>query len=496
MQKIEKEVVLIFPHQLTMETALFEARRTIYMVEEWLFFHQYAFHKQKIAFHRASMKAFAHRLEKQGHTVNYIEATEELCDIRLLMAHLNEAKITHLKLLDPADDWMRKRLWQHRENIQIEELAHPIFLLEREQLREFFQPEETSFFQASFYKWQRERLDILIDENGQPEGGKWSFDADNQKKYPKRKTPPPIQYPDSDDFWKEAVTYVKTHFADNPGELSNSPLYPYTEEASRDWLNHFLNYRFAEFGDYEDAIVQHESILHHSVLTPMLNVGLLLPADVIDATLTYAQQNGIPLNSTEGFVRQIIGWREFIRGVYEHSGTVSRTRNFWQFDRKIPRSFYDGRTGVLPIDETIKKVLKTGYCHHIERLMVLGNFMLLCEFDPDEVYRWFMELFVDAYDWVMVPNVYGMSQFADGGVFATKPYIGGSNYIRKMSDYPKGDWEAIWDGLFWRFIHEHKGFFAGNYRSAMMVRNLERMSEEKRAGHLKAAEQFMQTLGE
>jgi deoxyribodipyrimidine photolyase-related protein len=142
--------------------------------------------------------------------------------------------------------------------------------------------------------------------------------------------------------------------------------------------------------------------------------------------------------------------------MYEAKGIDSRTKNSFKFKKKIPASFYDGTTGIIPLDDSIKKVLKYAYCHHIERLMVIGNFMLLCEFDPDEVYRWFMELFIDAYDWVMVPNVYGMSQFADGGYFASKPYISGSNYLIKMSDYKKGEWNEIWDGLFWRFMDKHR----------------------------------------
>ena len=202
----------------------------------------------------------------------------------------------------------------------------------------------------------------------------------------------------------------------------------------------------------------------------MMNVGLLKPDYIITETLKYAQEHGTPINSVEGFVRQIIGWREFIRGLYVHVGVQQRTTNFWGYTRKIPQSFYDGTTGIVPIDTTIKKILETGYCHHIERLMVLGNFMLLCEFDPDEVYRWFMELFIDAYDWVMVPNIYGMTQFADGGLMATKPYISGSNYLMKMSDYPKGDWQAIWDGLFWRFMDVHRNFFLSNPRLGMLVR--------------------------
>jgi deoxyribodipyrimidine photolyase-related protein len=180
--------------------------------------------------------------------------------------------------------------------------------------------------------------------------------------------------------------------------------------------------------------------------------------------------------------------------VYEQAGRKQRTSNFWNFKRKIPSSFYDGTTGIIPIDITIKKVLKTGYCHHIERLMVLGNFMLLCEFDPDEVYKWFMEMFIDAYDWVMVPNVYGMTQFADGGLMTTKPYISGSNYLMKMSDYEKGAWQKIWDALFWRFMHVHRDFFGTNPRLGMLVKTFDKMSEEKRNAHLETASTYLNSL--
>ena len=226
----------------------------------------------------------------------------------------------------------------------------------------------------------------------------------------------------------------------------------------------------------------------------MLNVGLLTPKEIIDQAITFASENKIPLNSCEGFIRQILGWREFIRGVYEVKGTKERTTNYWKFKRKIPASFWEGTTGIPPIDNTIKKVLATGYCHHIERLMVLGNFMLLCEFDPDEVYRWFMELFIDAYDWVMVPNVYGMSQFADGGLMATKPYISGSNYLMKMSDYQKGDWQPIWDGLFWRFMHSHRDFFLKNPRLGMLIKTFDKMPIAKQIVHINNAEAFLKML--
>jgi deoxyribodipyrimidine photolyase-related protein len=256
----------------------------------------------------------------------------------------------------------------------------------------------------------------------------------------------------------------------------------------------FFEKRFYHFGAFEDAIVSSELVLHHSVLTPMLNVGLLTPNEIIDEALKFASENEVPINSLEGFVRQIMGWREFIRSIYHLHGNRERTTNFWNFNRKIPASFWNGTTGIEPIDQTIKKILESGYCHHIERLMVLGNFMLLCEFDPDEVYVWFMTLFIDAYDWVMVPNVYGMSQFADGGIFATKPYISGSNYILKMSDFKSGSWQKTWDGLFWNFMDRHRDFFLKNPRLGMLVRSWDKMSPEKREIHLNEAKSWFEKL--
>jgi len=227
---------------------------------------------------------------------------------------------------------------------------------------------------------------------------------------------------------------------------------------------------------------------------PLLNTGLITPQYIIKHTLSFTDIHDIPINSTEGFIRQIIGWREFVRAVYQIKGTEERTRNFWGFTRKIPESFWKGTTGIEPLDITIKKVLETGYCHHIERLMVLGNFMLLCEFDPDEVYRWFMALFIDAYDWVMVPNIYGMSQFADVGLMSTKPYISGSNYLIKMSDFKKGNWQETWDALFWRFMQVHRDFFLQNPRLGMLVRSFDNMPEDKQRALLMKADKYLSQL--
>ena len=197
------------------------------------------------------------------------------------------------------------------------------------------------------------------------------------------------------------------------------------------------------------------------------------------------------MNSCEGFIRQIIGWREFIRGVYIAVGSKERVKNFWNFKRKIPSSFYSGDTGIEPIDDTIKKINKSAYANHIERLMIIGNFMLLCEFDPDEVYRWFMEMFIDSYDWVMVPNVYGMGLFSDGGIFATKPYICGSAYFMKMMDFKKGEWCNTMDGLYWRFIDRNRKFFLKNPRLSMMVRIFDKMKDERKKLILSEADKFI-----
>ncbi|MEQ9266723.1 MAG: cryptochrome/photolyase family protein [Balneolaceae bacterium] len=493
-RKMEQAVNIIFPHQLFSDSPILKNECEVYLVEEFLFFNQYRFHKQKLAFHRATMRSYKSELEDRGVKVHYIDSFDPLSDIQLLLKELKTSGVSSFNIYDPVDNWLEKRIREQVESYQLQVLDSPLFINTREDLTRFFRAEKKSFFQTTFYKQQRKRLNILLDEEENPVGGKWTYDVDNRKKYPKGKTPPAIHFPPTSTAWKEAIDYVQKHFSENHGKITNSPIYPLNHKDANTRFQQFLEYRFYDFGIYEDAIVKNELILNHSVLSPLINVGLLDPLQVVHQSLDFAEATNIPINSTEGFVRQIIGWREFIRGMYECKGSASRTRNFWEFKRKIPSSFYDGSTGIAPIDQTIKKVLDTGYCHHIERLMVLGNFMLLCEFDPDEVYRWFMELFIDAYDWVMVPNVYGMSQFSDGGFFATKPYIGGSNYIKKMSDYPKGEWESIWDGLFWRFIHEHQNFFKQNPRTSMLYYSYNRMAEDKKATHLSRAESFLRSL--
>ena len=490
-----ENALLIFPHQLFESHPALEKKRDVFLVEEHLFFRQYNFHKQKLVFHRASMKFYESFLKDKNLKVNYIDSTNELSDVRKLIPYLKKIGIKEIHFADVADNWLEKRLIQiaQKYGLKLNEYPSPCFLNTKSDLTEYFKGKK-KYSQTDFYIKQRKRLGFLLDENESPIGGKWTFDTENRLKYPAKKIAPKVNFPSENEYYKNAVSYVKKNYPHNYGEIGSGFIYPTTFDESKKWLKQFLEKRFAEFGSYEDAIVARENILHHSLLTPMLNAGLLTPDYIIKAALKYSQEENIPLNSLEGFIRQIIGWREFIRGVYEVSGSYQRTKNYWNFKRKIPKSFWNGTTRIEPIDITIKKVLKAGYCHHIERLMILGNFMLLCEFDPDEVYRWFMELFIDAYDWVMVPNVYGMSQFADGGLMATKPYISGSNYLMKMSDFKKGDWQIIWDGLFWRFMDQHRKFFLSNPRLGMLIRTFDKMEIRRKQNLLNTAEIYLRSL--
>ena len=489
-----KEVTIIFPHQLFKQHPAVKARSKVYLVEETLFFNQYNFHQQKLLLHRASMKAYADYLKQQKITVEYIEAKTPLADTRNLIRHLQQQNFTSINIADVADNWLNKRITEacKKHTINLTVHASPNFLNTMAGVKDYFDKRKT-YFQTDFYIAQRKLRNILVDAGGQAFGGQWSFDADNRQRFPKSATGPSITFAVEGAHVKDARQYVQQNFGKNYGSVEKF-IYPINFEEAEKWLDQFLKERFEKFGIYEDAIVASEHFLHHSVLTPMLNIGLLTPQQIIDQALASASKYQVPLNSLEGFIRQIMGWREFIRIVYEREGSKQRTKNYWGFTRKIPASFWTGNTGIVPVDNVIKKGLQTGYSHHIERLMVMGNFMLLCEFDPDEVYRWFMEMYVDAYDWVMVPNVYGMTQFADGGLMTTKPYISGSNYLLKMGDYTKGEWTTIWDGLFWRFMHVNRSFFLKNPRLGMLIKMFDKMPEDKRNKHIETAEKYLQKL--
>lgn len=483
------KAALIYPHQLFEPSPALVGMACVFIVEEPLFFTQYAFHRQKLLLHRASMQRYADHLRQRKHTVHYLEAAQ-LPTTGHLVEHLRSQAVTHVRVVDPCDDWLTRRL-QHacqKAGITLELLDDPHFLTPTNEIDRFTSGKQKLFF-TEFYIAQRQRLKVLL-ANGKPIGGQWSFDPENRKKLPKTLTPPAVAFPAEDRFTCEARSYVRQNFPNALGH--DEPFrYPIDHTTARQWLRDFVQQRLEHFGAYEDAISTQHEIIFHSVLTPMLNIGLVSPAEVLAAVLEHVDR--VPLNSLEGFVRQVVGWREFIRLVYRVHGRRQRTTNSWGFTRKLPASFYTGTTGITPVDQVIQQLLRTGYCHHIERLMIVGNFMLLCEIHPDDVYRWFMEMFIDAYDWVMVPNVYGMSQHADGGFMTTKPYISGSSYVLKMSNHTKGPWCAIWDALYWRFIHTHRDFFAGNPRMAVMVQMSQKLGP-KLQEHLRTADAFLNRL--
>lgn len=487
-----KQAVVIYPHQLFEKSpalsAITAGEAVVYLVEEPLILTHNPIHKQKLVLHKLSMDAYESTLSEAGHTVTRIKITE--CETtKAVFKKLKNDGVTQMHTIDTTDYLLEQAIAESG----IERIWHesPLFILEKEDAIERYQ--SSGRFMAKFYKKIRQDKNILLDGDG-PEGGKWSFDEDNRKKIPKGTAlPEDIQVYGNADT-KAAEEWAESLLAEKYGEFSC--WLPYTHDGAKKYLLTFFKERFDNFGTYEDAMTTEGVRLWHSAISPLLNIGLLTPKEIIDAAISFANENDVPINSLEGFVRQIVGWREFIRASYESDGSKQRNSNFFNHTNKLPESFWTAETAILPIDHAVTTALKYGYTHHIERLMLLGNFMLLSKTHPDEAYRWFMGMYLDAYDWVMVPNIYGMSQFADGGIFATKPYISGSNYIKKMSDFPSGEWEEIWTSLYWNFIGEHRDFFNKNHRLSMMPKLLDKMSTEKKEVYQKKAEEYFTTLNE
>lgn len=483
-----KEATLIYPHQLFNEHPAIAENRPIYIVEEPLFCTEFPIHRQKLLLHRLSMRAYYESLTAKGYSVRYLQVSK-IVSTETVFEVLKKDGIQTIHIVDVTDYWLSKRIEKacKKHSIEVREYRSPLFLVSKDEA--VLRYKASKKYLAKFYQALRIDKNILVTDTRQPVGGQWSFDSENRQKVPKNLVLPndPVVIENADVI--AAKKWLKEVKGEQYGEVQQ--WLPYTHDTAKAWFETFLAERFLNFGTYEDAISTSHTFLFHSALSPLLNIGLLTPQYVLDETLKYAKTNDVPLNSLEGFVRQILGWREFIRAAYECDGVAMRTKNFWSHKRNLPSSFWTGETGILPVDTAIRSALKFGYNHHIERLMVLGNVMLLSQMHPDEVCTWFMAMYVDAYDWVMVPNVYGMSQFADGGIFATKPYISGSNYIKKMSDYPKGDWEETWTALYWNFIETHQVFFLKNHRLSMMPRLLAKMNIEKRERYQSIAKKYL-----
>ena len=512
---------LVLPHQLFEQHLSADAGTVFVLIEHDLLFRQYRFHSHKLVLHRASMTRFAHRLREQGCEVVVLRSDAAHSSHDQLAEFVRTRKPEKVTWFDVVDDWLERDLlagladggYRMRAD---DVLETPNFLTDRAQIDGWFSANGSRM--QDFYMWQRRRLNILVDE-GAPVGGKWSFDAENRKKLPRGYTPPVVgrfaQHPvlqregtfdfealmadpveaeaeaeaEASEDVELAVAWVSAEFPNAPGD-PHLFAWPTTGEEAREHLREFVRDRLNDFGPYEDAISTEHPFINHGLLTAALNIGLLDPQEVVQAIFDGADEN-TPLASLEGFVRQLIGWREYMRATYRTRGRQMRTANRLDHTNALGDGWWDASTGLAPVDLVISRVLDTGYAHHIERLMVLGNAMSLLRIHPDAVYEWFMEMFIDAYDWVMVPNVYAMSQFAAGDEITTKPYVSGSNYLRKMSDLPAGEWMPDWDGLYWTFIEDHRAVFAANPRTRMVVSLLDNMDPDTLEGHRRRADTLL-----
>ena len=479
------EVSVVYPHQLfdIFKHPALQPDRAVYLVEEPLLLTHNPIHRQKLILHKLSMDAYEHCLQKNGYAVSRLTINEHP-NTTDVFKRLTQDGVTAVHIADTTDDYLEQaittsglaRIWYES----------PLFILPKAEACERYQ--KSKRFMATFYKRLRRDRQILLEKDGTPTGKKWSFDAENRLPLPEH-----IPVPSDPPFkTNSSITTAITWCESVPAEQYGQPgcWLPYTHAGAKAWLDTFLAQRLNDFGPYEDAISTRGTLLFHSSLSPLLNIGLLTPDDVLDAILTYHQTHTVRLSSVEGVIRQILGWREFIRASYEVDGRKQRSSNFFKHTRSLPHSAWSGKTNIIPLDRTIERCLTYGYTHHSERLMVAGNFFLLNQTHPDTVYCWFMSMYIDAYDWVMVPNVYGMSQYADGGLFATKPYISGSNYLRKMSDYPAGDWEDLWTDLYWHFLATHQQALGDNHRMRIPLHSLKKQSPTKQQERTVAINQF------
>jgi deoxyribodipyrimidine photolyase-related protein len=472
--------------------------KTVFMAEDFGLTTKHKHHKLKILMFLFSMRQYRDNLIKNGFKVYYhsIEDKDFKDNFeKKLLKVIKIENVNSISYFEIEDHFFETQLnvFINKNNINFDVFQSPMFITSREEFNDFAYSQKKIIRMASFYQKVRQKHSILTDDNNKPLGGKWSFDEDNRKKIPKNFEIPPVPISQNDNDFKKLKSKIHSIFHDHPGSLDHLWM-PTNRQDSLKWLDLFLEKKFLKFGDYEDAIRFENNFLFHSAMSPILNMGLLTPDEVVNKALEFAKINSIPINSLEGFVRQILGWREFIRGIYHYKGDEEIDSNYWGHNRKLTKDWYEGTTGITPLDDAIKDCIKFGYTHHIPRLMIICNIMNLSKIHPNEIYRWFMEMFVDSSDWVMVPNVYGMGTFADGGIFATKPYSCGSNYIIKMSNYKKDSWCDIVDGLYWKFMNDNISFFKSNPRLSILVGSLERMNSDRKTLIFDKANNFIEKM--
>ena len=457
------------------------------------------YHQQKLTLLYAAMRHHAATLQKTGHRVLYHSLSDkpnnaDYSDILAEWIRCHQVREIHL--LDPNEFDTLHSLPGLSKKLGIPVLSHrsPQFLVPRQEFATWAAGKK-HLLMESHYRRLRTKHNILMTSEGKPEGGDWNLDDQNRKTYrefsKEKPVVPPLAHPAKDPVVHEVAKEIARLFPSHPGKAQDLWI-PATREGALAWLRIFIQQRLGKFGPWEDTMVEDHPVLFHSVLSPFLNLGLLTPMECIEAAEKAFRQGKAPLNSVEGFIRQILGWREFIHGIYWLKMPEYRKVNFLGADRPLPRWAYTGETEMRCVSQAIRGAVDRAYNHHIQRLMVLGNYFLLGGYEPKAVLRWYSEMYLDAYDWVMVPNVLGMILYADGGWFATKPYAAGAAYQEKMGNHcaschfdPKkkeGPNACPFHFLYWNFFGNHAKKFQSNPRIGMMVKMWEKkpLAEQRR----------------
>jgi deoxyribodipyrimidine photolyase-related protein len=499
-------IFLLFPTQLFKSWKLLKDKH-VYLIEDPIFFTDYKYHKLKLAYHRATMKYYYQYLKKKHIKVDYIDFQDvspkfyqKLAAQQIYSTRLSQNVSNHkIEIYQTFDHKLQKQLHSYFKKCNFITHDSPNFLISLDFIRnnkdKFYK--NGSYSHAEFYKLQRKRLNILINQDGEPEGGKWTFDEQNREKIPENESiPKMIQLTPSKEIMKikeEAKEYVLNHFPKNYGSLENFT-YPITHQETKTWLHYFCTQKFKKFGVYEDAETMRDPYLFHSVLSPMMNIGLITDKEVLNFVKKYEKK--VPISSYEGFIRQIIGWRNYVLTIYLEENPKSFNKNFMNHTNKMKEAYIWSKkeTGILPFDYIIQKINDHAYAHHIERLMYIGNLLFLLQIHPKYVFKYFMEWTIDAYDWVMVPNVYCMSQYADGGLMMKKPYFSSYNYILKMSDYKKEAWCTEWYYLYYNLINKHQNYFRKIYGTSQLVKHWENKSKKEQDEIKKNAKKIIKKL--
>ena len=485
-------IYLIFPTQLFNNIKHLANATHIYIIEEPRYFVDFKFHKLKLAYHRASMKKYYNKLCKKKKYKNKITYVEyDIINNKFYKDLGAKHDNTDISYMNTCDIPLNTKLHKLIKNIiQVPTIN---FLVEPSQFQNIKNLiySNNKYSHEKFYKIQRKTLDILMDKDDKPVQNKWSFDNENRKALPKNIDIPALKIPKNNKFIVDALKYVEKNFPNNYGSTNNF-IFPIDHSSSVSWLYTFLEKRLINFGDYEDAVTTNSLLVFHAGISPMMNIGLLTDSEVVKISYEYYLNNKkkISIQSFEGFIRQVIGWRNYVYLIYNLERENLFESNQLNHVNKINENWWRANLDVEPIDFLINKIVDYSYAHHIERLMYLGNFMLLCRIDPKEVYRIFMEWTIDAYDWVMVPNVFGMSQYASS-LMMTRPYFSSSNYVRKMSNFKKGEWSSTWDALYYSFIGLHTDVFKHNYAISRQVILWEKKSSKAKKEYNKIANDYI-----